>query len=105
MYCENCKIPGHTIERCIKYALSQGKKTPDGYKCKICGAVQEHLLKNCPKGNQGQPVQQKPVPIIDSTKEKMQCYKCQGFGHFSRDCASKVKSQPKEGIKSSNQGN
>lgn len=90
MKCDSCGKEGHTISRCISLALKQGKKTPDGYKCKKCGALQEHLFSNCPQGDKA-PKEQAPSPINGSKLDKMQCYRCQGFGHFSRDCPSQGK--------------
>jgi hypothetical protein len=90
MKCDSCGKEGHTISRCISHALKQGKKTPDGYKCRKCGALQEHLVSNCPQGDKA-PKEQVSSPVSERSMDKLQCYRCQGFGHFSRDCPSQGK--------------
>jgi hypothetical protein len=94
-HCDYCRRDGHTKDRCIRLALSQGKPTPPGYKCRICSEIETHLTSSCPKKpkdssdpkGRDQPTK-KEAPLA---KPEWNCYRCGGKGHFIRDCPSALK--------------
>jgi hypothetical protein len=98
-HCDFCNIDGHSTERCIKRALSQGKITPDGYICRTCQAKEQHLARDCPKQVSTSTTKVGATPSSGSNNKpaatEFLCYRCGGKGHMSRDCATPKGEQPR----------
>jgi hypothetical protein len=106
-FCDYCKKDGHTRTRCIKLALSLGKATPDGYRCRNCGEMEKHLFSVCPlrkkEGESNTQEEQKPSREEQKRKEfpftnpgSITCFRCKGIGHGIRECPSPIKNEAKQ---------
>lgn len=86
--CSICSKRGHPAEKCFSNP------------CKVCGK-KGHLTENCFRAQQTAGVQAPatkqiiPQPQVSSGQTQppaIQCFGCQGWGHFARDCPSRKNS-------------